>query len=167
MKKTVYLVIVAFLLVAGIPVSGSAAPIVNEVGWIVGIDTIDIEFNVDAEQIYTATLSDLSWATNYTGFSLLTLSISTATEILAELTIIDLNDPVLTAQTGTNTYGSVDFEVKDATETLYASILGQGSGTFERGKYGLEIVASSIPIPATMLLLGSGLVALTTMKRRK
>jgi hypothetical protein len=160
MKKTFCMAMVALVLVIGIPASGFTSSVVDTVGWIDGIDSIDMEFYVDvAPQTYTVTLSDLNW-TSYTGFDLLTLSISSSTETLAVLTIID------TAADLFNESGSVNFTVENAPDTLFASILGIGSGSLERGKFGIDI-SPSVPVPATVLLLGSGLVALTALRRRK
>ena len=119
-------------------------------GWIIETDGVNIPFIADvAPYTYLVTLSDLSEAPNF-GFDYLYLAITTASE-----TIDSIVGP-----------GQFTFDAMPG-ETYFVNVFGVGAGDFDTGLFGVEIKAVAIPIPASALLLGSGLFGLVMARRRK
>ena len=117
-------------------------------GWIIETDGVSIPFVVDvAPFTYLVTLSDLSIPPNF-GFDFLFLAITTATEMIAS--IVGPGQFTFTAIPG---------------ETYFVNVFGVGGGDFDTGLFGVEIKA--VPIPASLLLFGSGLFGLIFLRRRK
>ncbi len=117
-------------------------------GWIIGIDGKNDQFVADVEPYtYLVTLSDLSEAPSF-GFEFLYLSITTAADFIDS--IVGPGSFTFTAIPG---------------ETYFVNVFGVGDGNFFTGLFGVEIAA--VPIPPSLLLLGSGLLSLIIVRRRK
>ena len=117
-------------------------------GWIIESGGVSNPFIADvAPFTYLVTLSDLSELPSF-GFDYLYLSITTATETIDS--IVGPGQFTFTAMPG---------------ETYFANVFGVGAGDFETGLFGVEIKA--VPIPASAMLLGSGLLGLVLVRRKK
>ena len=150
MKKRVMLAVLATVLMVGIPSFAGAALVYETTGWISGEDGVGLTYSFVADVSpynYVVTLSDLSNEAFF-GFDFLFLSITTATD-----TVGSLLGP-----------GSLAFEAMEG-ETYFANIFGKGGGDASAGLFGLEVKA--VPVPSAVLLLGTGLIALVSAKRRK
>jgi hypothetical protein len=134
---------------AGAFIVSEEAPVpIDETEWIIGIGGLSFSFIADVAPLeYLVTLTDLSQAPFF-GFDFLYLSITTATEF-----IDDRVGP-----------GSLTFDAI-AGEKYFVNIFGIGSGDYNAGLFGLKVAA--IPIPASFLLFGSGVIAMLFLKRRK
>lgn len=148
MKSRFFLCVLAVILFLMMPPCLGATTVFETTGWI--IDTGGDNFDFVADQgpyTYQATLSDLS-VSPFFGFKFLFLQISTATENVGY--IEELGSFTFTAEPG---------------ETYYANVFGTaGGGYVNAGLFGVEV--STIPIPATLILLGSGLVGLLALRRK-
>jgi hypothetical protein len=113
------------------------------------------EFMVDIEPAAAcvATITDLS--EDLLGFEYLYLTISTSLEVLGET---DTNNPSGLEPINFTAYPGIQY---------YANVFGVGSGEYETGNFGLQIVGSAVPIPTTLFLLGSGLIGLIGLRQRK
>ena len=130
-----------------IPHVAGAAIVFETTGWIQ--ETIGLTFDFEADTApytYRATLSDLSQAPWF-GFDFLYLSLTTSTE-----TVDSTIGP-----------GSFTFEAIPG-ETYFANIFGTGGGDLGAGLFGLEV--ATVPIPPSVLLLGSSLLGLVLIRRR-
>ena len=125
-----------------------AATVFETAGWIIEDEgAASYEFTADiAPFTYKATITDLSVAPAF-GLEDLFLSISTSTEVI---------DYIFGE-------GSILFPVVEGA-TYFANVFATGGGDLEAGNYGLKIEA--VPIPAALLLLGSGLSCLIAIRRR-
>lgn len=149
MKSRPILWVLAVVLVLMMPPCLGATTVFETTGWIIGAGGENYDFVADqAPYTYQATLSDLSEAPVF-GFDFLYLQISTATD-----TIDSITGP-----------GSFLFTaVPD--ETYFANVFGNASdGGANAGLFGVEVTA--VPIPTTLMLLGSGLVGLVVVRRKK
>ena len=150
MKSRLFLCVLAVILFLMMPPCLGATTVFETTGWIIGPLPGAYNFDFVADQspyTYKATLSDLSILPF--GFDVLFLQISTATDSVGS--IFD--------------HGSFTFTaVPD--ETYYANVFGVASeeSIYNAGLFGVEVTA--IPIPATLMLLGSGLVGLLVLKRK-
>jgi hypothetical protein len=100
-------------------------------------------FTITAGGNYLATLSDLSFGP--LGFSALLMSVSSSTNILAD----------------TSSPGSFSFTASPG--NYFANVIGLPTGL--GGIFGIQI--SQVPIPAAAYLLGSGLIGLLSIARRR
>ena len=117
-------------------------------GWIIGTDAVTYPIIADVAPFeYLVILSDLSKAPWF-GFDSLYLSITTATEFIK-----DIFGP-----------GSFTFTAMP-NETYFVNVFGVGGGQFDTGLFGVEITA--VPIPASILLFGSGILSMVFFRRRK
>jgi hypothetical protein len=133
-----------------IPFSAGASTVFETTGWILETTGLTFEFDADtAPYTYRATFSDLSTAPFF-GFEFLFLSITTATDNVGSII-----DPF-----GTE---SLTFTAIPG-ETYFANIFGTGGGTVGAGLFGLEVTA--IPIPPSLILLGSSVLGLVFLRRR-
>jgi hypothetical protein len=147
MKIKAQLTILVIMLFV-IPSFVGAAVVDETTGWITGTEGVVFDFTADVSPYtYEVTFSDLSMDPFF-GFEFLFLSITTATDTVA---------PPLTGP------GSFSF-VATPNEMYFANVYGIGGGTVGAGLFGLEITA--VPIPSTLMLLGSGIFALVALKRR-
>lgn len=170
MRQKFYVTIVTMLtmVLIGVPVSEVSACLSNEIsyndesnifeyeGTITEAGLIELTFTDVPAGSYLATLTDTT-GSSY-GFTWLSLY------------IVDDSD---------NYYGSASLKnntlsltIDDPTSSLFINIIGvpdySSFGTlddFTGSTFSVQL--APVPIPATVLLLGSGLVALTTLKRRK
>jgi hypothetical protein len=130
-----------------LPNVAGASLVFETTGWITETTGLSYEFVADtAPYTYLATFSDLS-EDPFFGFDFLYLSITTAT------------DPV-DSIVGP---GSFSFPAIPG-ETYFANVFGTGGGDVEAGLFGLEVTA--VPIPPSLLLLGSSLLGLVLIRRK-
>lgn len=144
----VSLVIACFL----IPHYAGASTVFETTGWITEPTGLTFDFVADtAPFTYTATLSDLS-VDPFFGFTFLFFSLTTATETVG--TIVDPN--------GTDSFTFL----ATSAETYFVNIFGTPDGTTEAGAglFGVEVTA--IPIPPSLILLGTSLFGLMLLRRR-
>ncbi|WP_372682461.1 hypothetical protein, partial [Desulfosarcina sp.] len=99
-----------------------------------------------APYTYKATLTDLS-EDPFFGFKFLFLSITSSGNPVGSIV-----GP-----------GSFTFDAT-AGKTYFANVFGTGGGTQEAGLFGVDITA--VPVPPALLLLGSGLFALLTLRKK-
>lgn len=132
-----------------IPHSAGASTVFETTGWITETTGLTYEFEADtAPFTYVATLSDLS-EEPYFGFTFLYLSITTATETV---------DTIVGS-------GSFSFSAIPG-ETYFANVFGtpDDEALAGAGLFGIEVTA--IPIPPSLILLGSSLFGLVLLRRR-
>jgi len=154
-KKTFrFFGVVLAALILSIPIGVHAATVfettVDTTGYITQSECVIHPFKADVgSSKYEATLTDLS---SYPlSFASLYLSITSATGILVPFNEI------------TNS-GSFLFDVTAGTK-YFAHVVGQGDGDFDlKGLYGLKV--ESVPIPASVVLLGSVLLGFIGIRRR-
>ena len=146
MKLKLFLVSLAIACLL-IPHYAGASTVFETTGWITETTGLTFEFVADtAPFTYTATLSDLS-QDPFFGFEFLFLSITTSTD-----TVDSIVGP-----------GSFSFAAIPG-ETYFANIFGTGGGTVGAGLFGLEVTA--VPIPPSLILLGSSVLGLVLLRRR-
>ena len=134
-----------------IPSSAGATTVYETTGWITETEGVVLDFTADiSPYTYVATITDLS-VSPYFGFDFIFLSISRATELIDSLYV-------------EGGHGSIAFDVLPG-ETIFANIFGDGGGLFDSGNFGLQI--NAVPIPPALMMLGSGLLAIVALKRRK
>jgi len=139
-------IIIFILSICLTPTNGSAATVYETTGTIVGTQGFHFEFAADFQPTtYRATLTNLSVAP--LGFDFLGLFVSTATQNLVQLT----------------TAGSDDFNVVQGM-TYFGNVVGVASDPYSVGLFGVKIEA--VPIPQSLMLLASGLIALIWIRRR-
>jgi hypothetical protein len=141
---------VVILAIAGllIPLNAGASLVFETTGWILETVGLDYDFDADtAPYTYVATLSDLS-VEPFFGFDFLFLSITTSTEIV---------DSIVGP-------GSFTFDAIPG-ETYFANVFGDPGGDLEAGSFGVEVTA--VPIPPSLVLLGSAILGLVFLRRRK
>ncbi len=154
MKKVIIAVaLVALVLLFHNSASASMSQDVGDIvfettGWIIGKQAVNIPFQADvAPYTYLVILSDLSEATTF-GFNFLYLSITTATGPVDSI------------------FGPGQFQFTATPgDTYWVNVIGEGGGTFGAGLFGVEITA--VPIPASILLFGSGILSMVFFRRRK
>jgi hypothetical protein len=130
-----------------IPLSAGAATVFETTGWIQETTGLAFDFDADtAPFTYRATLSDLSEDPVF-GFDFLYLSITTATD-----TVDSIVGP------GTFSFLAIPGE------TYFANVFGTGGGDVDAGLFGVEVTA--VPIPPSLILLGSSLIGLVFLRRR-
>ncbi len=162
MKKKMCMAIVAIVLLVGIPTSGYSALVYEKFDDIIGTESfiIDLTGYVSPSNTYVATITDAS-ESPIMGFEKLYMAIFQNATIVDSIVFNDSAD-IFTASA--DNQGGFSFTI-DPGETYRAYIFGTGGGNFGAGLF--EFKVSSVPIPATLLLLGSGLFALAALKRRK
>jgi len=152
MKIKAKLTILVIMLLV-IPTCVCAATVDETTGWITGTEGVVFDFTADVSPYtYVATITDLS-VDPFFGFDFLFLSISRSTEVIDSVEV-DLSVG----------HESIVFDVLPG-ERLFANIFGVGGGQIDAGNFGLQI--NAVPVPSALMLLGSGLLALFTLKRRK
>ena len=153
MKKMKLLMAMLAIMLFVIPSSAGATTVYETTGWITGTEGVVFDFTADiSPYTYVATITDLS-VSPYFGFDFIFLSISRATELIDALGVdLDIG------------HGSIAFDVLPG-ETIFANIFGVGVGDFGSGNFGLQI--NAVPIPPALMMLGSGLLAIVALKKRK
>ena len=139
--------VVMVVILLSIPPYAGASTVFETTGWIQETIGLNFDFEADtAPYTYRATLSDLS-QDPFFGFDFLFLSLTTSTG-----TVNSTVGP-----------GSFTFEAMPG-EKYFANIFGTGGGTVGAGLFGLEVTA--VPIPPSLILLGSSLLGLVLLRRR-
>jgi hypothetical protein len=150
---------VAILLLLGIACGAQASTIAFEkVAFVSGFETFNERFTVDVAGDYQATLTDLGPDAGLPPLETLIFAVSTTSEVLGFTNVEGTFLLYLTP--GINYFANV------------AASAGSVPGTsMELGLFGASVVSSvgvssGVPIPASLLLLGSGLVALIGIRRK-
>ena len=167
MQKICMAIVLTFLL-AGLPVSGFSESIYQEDFDAKGFYVDFLDFGTVSDGSFSLTLDDIS--VQNPGFQGLVLILSTG--INSSLgNILFLNQD--------QTHDSLFFDL-DAEAALTATVFGFTSIStgstissfisnlpccFETSAFSVQL--SSVPIPSAVLLLGTGLIALVTVQRRK
>ncbi|WP_419656795.1 VPLPA-CTERM sorting domain-containing protein [Desulfosarcina variabilis] len=129
-------------------------------GTIDGAQRIDLTFTDVPAGNYLATLTDTTGPSS--GFLLLSLYVVAEPNTFLGCTSLFDEES-----------GEFSFALDDTTSTLsltifgvsdYSAIESEGFGSIDNT---FTVQLSSVPIPASLLLLGSGLAALTALKRKK
>lgn len=155
MKLKLCWVVMAIVLLST-PHYAGAAPILDETGYIFGFSGENYSFVADqtplvyfvADQtplVYKVTLTDFEFPA---AFEFLGVAITTSTDKVAELL-----KP-----------GWTTFDVELGT-TYFANVLGNAAAPPGAGLFGINV--SSVPIPPSLLLLGSGIFALVALRRSR
>jgi hypothetical protein len=152
--KKRFLSIVVVLLLLGITCGAQASTIVFEkVAFVSGFETFNESFAVDVAGDYQATLTDLGPDAGLPPLETLIFAVSTTSEVLG-FTNGEGTFPLYLTP-GINYFANI------------AADAGLVQGTnIELGLFGASVVSSEAPIPASLLLLGSGLVALLGFRKR-
>lgn len=168
MKKTLSTVLAVFLFVVGIPVVCSAALISDIGGWIYeSTPGVSIDITIDASLTgndYFATITDTSdRETTMGGGPLFGLE-----NLYLQIIIGDGDDQesystLIEEMNGSST---INFSATPG-ETIHALIYGTvaDDAQFNAGSYTFEV--GTVPVPATIFMLGFGLVALTVLRKKK
>ena len=131
-------------------------------GTIDGAQLIDLTFNDVPAGEYVATLTDTTASSP--GFLLLSL-----------VMVADPNTFLGYTSLLGDENGSFSFTLDDTLSTLsltifgvsdYSAIISQGLDS-AASTFSVQLSSTSVPIPASVLLLGSGLAALTALRRKK
>lgn len=146
--KNLFLVVVMAVIL--FPTFTNASVVYEQSLWITGTQGFNFDLPDLEPGSYKSTLTNMSVKNEpIFGFDFLGLIVSTGSETLGYIF-----EP-----------GSFFFEVTPSSGTnFFANIFGDGSGLFDTGLAGIEI--SKVPIPATLVLFGSGLVGLIGIRRR-
>jgi len=149
MKAKHFFWVLALSLVLITPHCVGATLVWETTGWITGSGSESYSFVADKEPYtYQATLADLSVAPWF-GFDFLFLQVSTSTKIAGSI----------------GSPGSFTF-IAEPGKTYFASVFGNAINTgANTGYFGVEI--KTIPIPATLMLLGSSLVGMMVIRRKQ
>ena len=133
-----------------IPQYAGAATVLEETGFIFGLGGENYRFIADqSPSVYQVTLTDL----NFPGpFDILAVAITTASDNIVELSVLTPDTQAVTT-----------FDV-DLGTTYFANVLGLTDPDFGVGLFGLEIKA--VPIPPSLILLGSSILGLVLFRRR-
>ena len=167
MKKKMCMAIAVIVLLVGIPASGFSALIYSDEFDATGVYVNFLDFGNVSEGSYLLTIDDISGVEP--GFLGLVFLFNTGTNNFFD-NILYLNQA--------QTHDNLSFDL-DGESTLSATIFGLTNlntdsyftassvppSFFETSSFSVQL--SSVPVPATLLLLGSGLFALTALKRRK
>lgn len=143
-KPILIICAVALFLIPSYASASTVFEVTDEIRW---IGFYRYAFDADVElYTYQVTLSDLSVAPDE-GFRFLYLALTSSGQLIG-------------SSLGP---GSFQFEA-DPGETYYASVFGIGGGTTWTGVFGLKV--ATVPIPNTLLLLGSGVLGLIFFRRK-
>ena len=145
-------VLLIALLVFPTLAAASTSTVFETTGWITESEGLVYNFTADtAPFLYKATITDLS-IDPYFGFDFLFLSISTAVDVI-DFLVVDLNVG----------QGSFTFDAVPGT-SYFANVFGTGAGQQDSGNFGLLI--QGVPIPTSLMLLGSGLFGIVLLRRK-
>ena len=151
MKRKLCVVFMAMVVLVGISSVGYSAsvPIDQDFG-VIDMEWFMLDFEApDVATTYMATLTDYE---RPAAFDYLYFYAVSSGDILGEAV-------------ATGGSGSASFLV-DAGRAFTVAILGNTDDTIQAGLFNFKMSGTPVPIPASLLLLGSGLVALTALKRR-
>lgn len=144
MRLKRYWVVMAVILLSW-PQFVGAATVLEETGYIFGFSGENYSFVADQTPlVYSVTLTDFEFPA---AFDYLGVAITTSTDKVAELLAP----------------GMTTFNAEPGT-TYFANILGNAANPPGAGLFGINITA--VPVPPTLLLLGSGIFALVALKRK-
>ena len=123
----------------------AATVVLDEAVFIEGTETRMFPFEITEGGLFKATLTDLEFMAP---FDVLALAILKGNEIVG--------DPLSVS-------GMFEFQADPGSFT--ANVLGVSGGDSDLSLFRVEV--ASVPIPATVLLLASGLIALIGLRRRR
>ena len=152
MKKCFKSLIFAAVLLCSLAMAAQASTITaySKTGFVIGSETFNEGFTVPVAGQYKAIITDFGTPT---AFSSLLLAITTT----SPLGLIDFAN-------GAGGTGMFTFSATPGVN-YFANIAATVTGTPNIGLFGAEV--SLVPIPGSLLLLGSGLLGLIMIGRRK
>lgn len=140
------------VLICGLSLAAQASTVTPfaTTNFVIGSETINQPFMVTEAGTYKATIADFSAPTS---FDTLLFAITTT----GPISFIDIADGA----------GGMDMFTFAGTPGVqyWANIVAQLSSPTSIGLFGAEV--SQIPIPPSLLMLGSGLVSLVVLRRRR
>jgi hypothetical protein len=143
--KRIIIVLTLGLFLGWMSPVNAATVVLEDTGFIFGYGGETYSFVADQTPLlYNVTLTDLEFPG---AFDILGVAITTATDSVVEL-----------LAPGSKTF-SVDFET-----TYFANVLGLAADDLGAGLFGIKITA--VPIPPTLILLGTGLIGFIGLKKK-
>ena len=131
------------LLILMLASGAQAATVLDNVAFISGRETQMSTFEITDGGLFKATLTDLEFLSP---FEVLALAITTGPDVVGTLV------------------GPGMFTFRADPGNFVANVLGIAGGVSDLSLYRVEVAA--VPIPAPLLLFGSGLIALVALRRR-
>lgn len=142
------------LMLTGLSAANASTVVLDEVGAFTGLGSIDYAFTTPVTGTYTASLYDIG-----------ALIPGSATPFVALAALISPSAQLLIAQPGPG-FSVISF-FATAGSTFTAHLTGFQTNGLLTGKYALNVQTSAVPLPMSIPLLGSALMGLVVLARRK